>query len=62
MAYCKQEEGVEAGAATQQMLQGGVLVVKVLAEVVAMMEVIETITDQEEMVIIGQVPAKVEGS
>lgn len=23
MAYCKQEEGVEAGAATQQMLQGG---------------------------------------
>lgn len=43
------------------MLQGVVLVVEVLTEVVAMMEVTET-TDQEEMVMICQIPAKIEGS
>lgn len=57
----KQEEGVEAGVATQQMLQGVVLALGVLEEV-AMMEVTGTPTDQKEMVITGLVHAKIEGS
>lgn len=58
----KQEEGVEAGVATQQMLQGVVLALGVLVEEVAMMEVTGTTTDQKEMVFTGLVHAKIEGS
>lgn len=58
----QEEEGVEAGVATQQMLQGVVLALGVLVEEVAMMEVTGTTTDQKEMVITGLVHAKIEGS
>ncbi|KAJ6719351.1 hypothetical protein OIU79_007083 [Salix purpurea] len=61
--FDQEGEGVEAGLATQQMLQEVVLALGVSAEEVTTMELTGTITDQEEMVITSLVRrAKIEDS